>query len=172
MNIENKRLDYDYYLKPATALAPDLLGKVLCRRLKDEIVRLRITETECYHGESDTACHARRGLTPRTKVMYEQGGTVYIYLCYGIHNMLNVVAGSEGFPEAVLIRGIEGYSGPGRLTKFLDIDRDLNGIDLVKSDELWLEDDGFHPDYIATKRIGIDYAEPADRDRLWRFVVV
>ncbi|MCL2052258.1 MAG: DNA-3-methyladenine glycosylase [Lachnospiraceae bacterium] len=165
------RIMYDYYRQPATVLAPDLLGKILCRQLGDEIVRLRITETECYHGETDTACHASRGKTPRTKALYEQGGIAYIYLCYGIHHLFNIVAGDSGFPGGVLIRGVEGYSGPGRLTKALGIDRSLYGIDLVKSDQLWLEDDGFKPLYKATKRIGIDYAEPEDRDRLWRFVV-
>ncbi|MCL2717195.1 MAG: DNA-3-methyladenine glycosylase [Lachnospiraceae bacterium] len=166
------RLGYDYYRQSATYLAPDLLGKILCRRRDSGISRFRITETECYHGETDTACHASRGKTPRTKALYEQGGIAYIYLCYGIHHLFNVVAGDEGFPEGVLIRGIEGYTGPGRLTKALGIDRNLYGIDLVKSDELWLEDDDYKPNYIATKRIGIDYAEPEDRDRLWRFVVI
>ncbi|MCL2218247.1 MAG: DNA-3-methyladenine glycosylase, partial [Defluviitaleaceae bacterium] len=109
------RLHFEYYQQPALTLAPMLLGKVLCRRIGDEVIRRRITETEAYCGEADTACHAHRGKTPRTSVMYEPGGIAYIYLCYGIHNLLNVVAAGEGEPEAVLIRGVEGIAGPGRV---------------------------------------------------------
>ena len=108
----------------ALALAPRLLGKFLCRRLADgTVLRRRITETEAYFGEEDTACHAHKGRTPRTDVMYSPGGCAYVYLCYGMHEMLNVVTGREGRPEAVLIRGVEGAEGPGRLTKALHVDR-------------------------------------------------
>ena len=75
-----------------------------------------------------------------------------------MQSLFNVVTGKEGFPEAVLIRGVEGYNGPGKLTKAMQIDRSLNGIDMISSDELWIEDDGMRPDYTAAKRIGIDYA--------------
>ncbi|HAZ19223.1 MAG TPA: 3-methyladenine DNA glycosylase, partial [Clostridiales bacterium] len=85
------RLDKTEYLLPATELAPALLGKFLCRNIEDEIIRLRITETECYYGEIDTACHAHKGKTPRTETLYRQGGCAYVYVCYGIHSMLNVV---------------------------------------------------------------------------------
>lgn len=166
------RLTADFYAENADTLAPKLLGKLLCRRIDGEILRKRITETECYLGESDTACHAHRGRTPRTATLYERGGVAYVYLCYGIHSLLNVVSGAEGDPQAVLIRGVEGFSGPGRLTKAMSISRGLNGADLTADDaELWLEDDGFTAEYECTPRIGIDYAEPADRDRLWRFVM-
>ena len=160
----------DLYDLPATELAPLLLGKMLCRRRGSALLRLRITETECYYGESDSACHAHRGMTERTKVLYRAGGAAYIYLCYGIHNLLNVVSGPAGHPEAVLIRGIEGYPGPGRLTKALEIDRGLNGIDLRSSDQLWLEDDGVTFPYTAGPRVGIGYATPEDQARPWRFV--
>jgi len=163
------RLQRDFYIHSAIKLAPDLLGKILCRRLNNEILRFRITETECYIA-NDTACHAYRGKTPRNSVMYEIGGTAYIYLCYGIHNLLNVVTGVLDEPEAVLIRGIEDFDGPGKLTKFMKIDRSLNGIDLTISNELWLEDDGVQFEYVATPRIGIDYASVDDKARLWRFV--
>ena len=102
-------------------MAPALLGKLLCRRVDDKIIKYRITETECYFGEDDTACHAHKGKTERTKIMYHEGGVAYVYLCYGLHSMLNVVSGIEDFPEAVLIRGVEGYNGPGKLTKALEI---------------------------------------------------
>jgi len=164
-------LPLEFYKQPDVQLAPLLLGKMLCRKIGDDIIRLAITETEAYAGESDTACHARRGKTPRTAVMYEMGGIAYVYLCYGIHNLLNVVAAEAGEPEAVLIRGLEGISGPGRLTKALQIGMNFNREDLVKSDLLWLEDGPRLP-HIATPRIGIDYASEEDRARLWRFVVI
>ncbi|NLM50996.1 MAG: DNA-3-methyladenine glycosylase [Clostridiaceae bacterium] len=165
------KLGKDFYTKRATELAPLLLGKLLCRNIDGKIIKKRITETEIYFGENDSACHASRGKTERTKILYEEGGIAYVYLCYGIHHLFNVVTGLKDFPEAVLIRGIEGYQGPGKLTKFLNIDRALNGEDLVNSDKLWIEDDGYVAKYITTPRIGIDYASEEDRKRLWRFVL-
>ncbi len=157
-------------------MAPSLIGKLLCRRLCDEsgerIIKLRITETECYFGEDDTACHAHKGRTERTKVMYREGGVAYVYLCYGIHSLLNIVSGPDDFPEAVLIRGVEGYNGPGKLTKFLHIDRSLNGEDLILSNDLWIEDDGYNAEYLTGKRIGIDYATEEYRNILWRYTLV
>lgn len=164
------RLKKTQYFLPATELAPLLLGKLLCRKLNGNTVKLRITETESYYGENDTACHASHGKTERTKVLYEHGGIAYIYLCYGIHSLFNIVSGNEGFPEAVLIRGVEGYNGPGKLTRALSIDRSLNGINLMESDELWVEDDGYVTEYTETPRIGIDYATLEYRNKLWRFV--
>ena len=182
------RLLQEVYNQSAVQLAPFLLGKTLCRRINgdkssdadmryndansditDEIIRLRITETEAYAGERDTACHAHKGKTSRTAVMYEPGGIAYIYLCYGIHNLLNVVAGKTNQPEAVLIRGLEGISGPGRLTKALQIDRTLNKESFITSDTLWLEEGEALP-YSTTPRIGIGYASEEDQARLWRFV--
>ena len=156
-----------------------LLGKLLCRRIcefKDgdvtnTVIKLRIIETECYFGEEDTACHASKGRTNRTDVMYREGGVAYVYLCYGIHSLLNIVSGPEGFPEAVLIRGVDGFNGPGKLTKALKIDKSLNGTSLVDSDELWLEDDGGKVSYKTGKRIGIDYATEEYRNIHWRFTV-
>lgn len=165
-----KRLGRNTLILPATALAPKLLGKLLCRRTDKGILRLRIMETECYFGEEDTACHASKGKTERTKVLYEKGGIAYIYLCYGIHALFNVVSGQEGHPEAVLIRGVAGYNGPGKLTRAMEIDRGLNGEDMVSSDKLWLEDDGYQPEYVTAKRVGIDYATEEYREILWRFI--
>lgn len=167
----SKRLDKKIYQLRATELAPLLIGKVLCRKIGDEIIKLHITETECYFGENDTACHASKGKTKRTEVLYEEGGIAYVYLCYGIHSLLNVVSGIKDFPEAVLIRGIEGFDGPGKLTKALKIDRSFNRENLVLSNQLWIEDDGTVFPYIKTKRIGVDYATPEYRDILWRYVI-
>ncbi|MBQ8382266.1 MAG: DNA-3-methyladenine glycosylase [Clostridia bacterium] len=164
------RISSSLFRLPADQLAPLLIGKLLCRRTADGVLRQRIVETECYLGEEDSACHAHRGKTSRNAPLYLPGGYSYVYLCYGIHNLLNIVSGFEGHPEAVLIRGVEGYIGPGRLTKALSIDRSLNAIDLTVSDELWLEDDGTTLPFHTAPRVGIDYADPADRERLWRHI--
>jgi len=166
------KLDQEFYNLRATEAAPLLLGKLLCRKIDDQIVRLRITETECYFGEDDTACHAHKGKTERTKTLYEKGGVAYVYLCYGIHHLLNIVTGEKDFPEAVLLRGVQGFHGPGRLTKALFIDKTLNGENLTVSDNLWLEDDGFIAKYKAFPRIGIDYAGEKDRNVKWRYVLI
>ena len=166
-------LTSEYYAHPATELAPALLGKLLCRRLPDgTVLRRRITETECYFGEEDTACHAHKGRTPRTDTLYLAGGVSYVYLCYGIHSLLNLVTGEKDHPEAVLIRGIEGASGPGRVTKALGITCADNRLPLCPEQGIWVEDDGTPvPPYRALPRVGIDYADEADRTRLWRYLV-
>ena len=163
-------LKKDYFSSPATILATDLLGKILCRRTDNGIIRSRITETECYYGEEDTACHAHKGKTERTKTMYESGGITYVYLCYGMHAMLNIVTGPKDHPEAVLIRGLAEANGPGRTTKFLQITTKDNSLPLCPESDIWLEDDGTKPEYTALPRVGIDYASEYDRNRLWRFV--
>lgn len=154
----------------APEAAEALVGKILVRRFPDgRELRARITETEAYYTEADTACHAHKGRTGRTEVLYHRAGTIYVYLCYGIHWMLNLVTGPEDSPQAVLIRGVEGVSGPGRVTKYLGIDKALN--DTMLGDALRLEDDGFVPAAIErTGRIGIGYASEEDQARLWRFV--
>ena len=154
---------------PAPEAARALVGKNLVRRLEDgTVLTARITETEAYFGEADTACHACHGRTKRTQVLYRPAGTIYVYLCYGIHWMLNLVTGPEDDPQAVLIRGVEGASGPGRVTKFLRIDKNLNDTPLGPA--LDLADDGFVPARItASPRVGIGYAAPEDQARLWRF---
>ena len=164
-------LDRDYFSKPATVLAPDLIGKILCRRTPDGVIKVRITETECYYGEEDTACHAHKGKTERTKTMYEQGGITYVYLCYGIHSLFNIVTGPAEHPEAVLIRGVESALGPGRATKFMHITTADNALPLCEESGIWIEDDGIKsPKIERTPRIGIDYATKRDRERKWRFV--
>lgn len=160
--------------KKTVALARWLLGKHLVRRLPGggEEARM-IVETEAYHGETDLACHARAGRTKRTEVMYGPGGVWYVYLCYGIHEMLNLVVGPDGFPAAILIRGVEGAIGPGRVTKALAIDRQLNTKSATDpTSGLWLEDRGVRipPRLITTSpRIGIDFAGPIWSAKHWRF---
>lgn len=132
-----------------------------------------ILEVEAYCGEKDQACHARAGRTKRTQVMYGAGGIWYVYLCYGIHEMLNLVVGPADWPAAILIRGVEGAIGPGRVTKTLAIDRRLNGASAVSPESgLWLEDRGIRvprPLMVATPRIGVDYAGPIWTGKHWRF---
>ena len=161
------RLKQDFFRRPCEAVARDLVGKVLVFRGR----RMRISETECYCGESDTACHASRGRTPRTEVMYMPAGTVYVYLCYGMHWMLNLVTGEAGHPEAVLIRACLEAPGPGRLTKALGITGEQNREDVTASTDLWVEDDGFLCPVAAARRVGIGYASREDQDRLWRFLL-
>ena len=168
-----KRLSAADYALDAVTAAKLLLGKWLCRRLPNgRVIKVRIVETEAYCGENDTACHAHCGKTERNAPMYEAGGIVYIYLCYGMHNLLNVVTGPKDYPEAVLIRGVEGAIGPGRVTKFLQIDRLLNREPFATSKRLWIEGDGTEPlRFKATPRIGIAYATKRDQNRKWRFVI-
>lgn len=166
----SRPLDDGFFARDVLEAAPALVGKVLVRTLPDGTLRrARITETEAYRGEEDTACHAHRGRTPRTETLYRAGGTIYVYLCYGIHWMLNLVTGPEGTPQAALIRACEDLNGPGILTRALDITGALNGRDIASPCGLQVEDDGTEVDIITDKRVGIGYASREDHDRLWRF---
>lgn len=157
------------------ACARWLLGKYLVRRWVDDRTEAwLITEVEAYSGERDLACHARAGRTARTDALYAAGGIWYVYLCYGIHEMLNLVVGREDWPAAVLIRGVEGISGPGRVTKRLGIDRRLNRAAAAPASGLWLEDRGVQmsqTSVVATPRIGVDYAGARWAQKPWRFVL-
>ncbi len=163
------RLTKDFFDQDAVTLAPRLLGQFLCRKTETGILRYPITETEAYYTEQDTACHAHKGRTPRTEILYSRGGYAYVYLCYGIHSLFNVICGEEGVPQGVLIRGAGPYNGPGKLTKAMKIDRSLNGVDMLTSDELWIEE-GQPLSFVKTPRIGIDYATEEYRNICWRFV--
>lgn len=160
-----ERLDYAFFHRPCLEVAPDLVGKLLVVNGK----RLRISETEAYCGEADTACHAHRGRTRRTEVLYGEAGTIYVYLCYGIHWLLNIVTGEPGQPEAVLIRACLEASGPGKLTKALGITGALNRESAVSSGVLRIEDDGFSCAVERDRRVGIGYASREDQEKLWRF---
>lgn len=166
------RLDYDFFHRGCLDVSRDLVGKVLVRKTADGELRLRISETEAYCGEQDTACHASRGRTKRTEVFYADAGTLYVYLCYGIHWMLNIVTGDPEDPQAVLIRACAEAPGPGRLTKALSITGALNRESILTSGELWVEDDGFRCTIETDKRVGIGYASQEDQDKLWRFKMV
>ncbi len=159
------RLPYEFYHRPCLEVARDLVGKVLVHQGQ----RLRISETEAYCGEADTACHAHKGRTKRTEVLYADAGTVYVYLCYGIHWLLNIITGDIDDPQGVLIRACVDAPGPGRLTKKLGITGAQNRTSAVDSPELWIEDDGFRCEIKLDKRVGIGYASQEDQEKLWRF---
>lgn len=168
-----KRLDKAFFERSPLTAAEDLVGKVLVHRTEAGEKRLRITETEAYWGEADTACHAHKGRTKRTEVMYAEAGTVYVYLCYGMHWMLNLVTGQKEEPQAVLIRACESAEGPGRLTRAMGITGDLNARSVVEpGSSLWVEDDGFSCEIRRLPRVGIGYASREDQERLWRFAMV
>ena len=132
-----KRLKRDFYTRDVLEVAPALLSKILAIAKPDgTISRYYVTETEAYRGSEDLACHACKGRTPRTEVMFHKGGLIYVYLIYGIHWMLNVVTGKINEPQAVLIRSLEGCTGPGRLTKISGIDGSFYGEDLVSSERM------------------------------------
>jgi DNA-3-methyladenine glycosylase len=158
--------------KDTVALARWLLGKSLVRATAQDSSSHLITEVEAYVGETDRASHANKGRTPRTEVMYQSGGIWYVYLCYGIHEMLNLVVGPKDHPHAILIRGVGDIIGPGRLTKRLQIDRQLNGRPAHPDSGLHLED---HDREIARRfiksgpRVGVDYAGPLWSAKPWRF---
>lgn len=167
-----KRFDAGFYRSDVLQVAPALLGQMLvCRMADGRTERRRITETEAYSGEEDKACHASKGKTERNKVMYEPGGLVYVYLVYGMYWMLNIVTGKKDQPQAVLIRGIDGYDGPGKLTRFLGTDKSFYAEDLIAGNRMWVEPSGKKAEYVTTPRIGIDYAGEYWKNVPWRFVI-
>lgn len=165
------RLGKDFYKQDAITAAQQLIGKYIVMKTDNEIKKYQITETEAYYGFLDTACHAHKGKTQRNENMFCEGGILYIYLCYGIHQMLNIVTGDKDHPEAVLLRGITGFNGPGKLTKHLSITKELNGLNLIDSDFLWIEDLEEEAEYTSHKRVGIDYATDEYKNKEWRFKI-
>jgi DNA-3-methyladenine glycosylase len=156
-------LDTSFYARPALVVARELLGKYLVRQIGDQQIAAEINETEAYVGPHDLACHASKGCTPRTEVMFGEAGHWYVYFIYGIHWMLNVVTDAEDFPAAVLLRGAGDWRGPARLTKALSIDKGFNGCSADTASGLWIEDRNHRIPKAAirrTPRIGVDYAGP------------
>jgi DNA-3-methyladenine glycosylase len=163
------RLNRNFFNRPTLEVAKELIGKILYFNGHSVI----ITETEAYHIQDDPACHAARGKTPRTEVMFGQAGFSYVYFIYGMHYCLNIVTEPENIAAAVLIRGAEligdekaDLIGPGKLCKFLGVNKNHNKIDLCLSDDFYVSDQVLILLYIATPRIGISKGQ----DKLWRFV--
>jgi DNA-3-methyladenine glycosylase len=166
------RVDQLFFMQDVLTLAPALLGMKLVCLDKNKIPSYYIiTETEAYKGEEDLACHASKGRTARTEIMYHKGGVLYVYLIYGIHWMLNIVTGKADDPQAVLIRGVNGISGPGRVTRALGIDRNYNAEDLSTSPRIWIERGLASHVYTSAPRVGIDYAGPEWKLKPWRFLL-
>lgn len=200
----SKVLDRKFFERPTVAVAKNLLGKYLVRRWRGKTIARMITEVEAYDGPKDKASHASRGMTPRTKIMFGPAGHWFVYFTYGMHWMLNIVTEKKGYPAAVLIRGVMfsnsqsrvGYlsspprgevrnvylKGPGRITKFLNIDEKLNGKLADRKSGLWIEE---RPARIATRnvagggmkikkspRIGVGYAGPVWSKKYYRFVLL
>lgn len=166
------RLGANFFQRDVLEVAPQLLGKVLIRQFDNgQTLRLRITEVEAYRGQEDRACHASKGRTPRTQVMFDPGGVVYVYFIYGMYWLLNVVTGLEGDASAVLIRGVESATGPGRVGKLLALDRTFYAENLETSQRIWIEDAPLVARFTQTARIGVDYAGPDWASKPWRFVV-
>lgn len=176
-----QRLSLAFYLRnDVVKVSRELLGKVLVTNWNGQRTSGRIVETEAYEGEKDRASHASRGRTSRTEVMFGEGGKAYVYLCYGIHQMFNIVTSKEGVPHAILIRAVEPMEGigimlertgkikadhgltrgPGNVGKAFGFHTSQCGVSLL-SDQLFIADDGFKvtPSMIGTSpRIGVDYA--------------
>lgn len=168
----NERIKKTYFSHQALWVASDLLGKKLVRVFNNgEIRKYIISETEAYIGEEDLACHASKGRTRRTEIMYDEGGKVYVYLIYGLYWLLNIVTGEKNQPQAVLIRGLQECSGPGRIGKLLELDKSFYGEDLTTSDRIWVEDSLIKHKYRTTPRIGIEYAGDIWKNKLWRFII-
>ena len=165
------RLGEEFFHRDALEVAPDLVGKILVSRINGEETRVRITETEAYRGEEDTACHAHKGRTKRTEVLYGKSGVIYVYLCYGMHWLMNVITGDEEQPQGVLFRAGEGYNGPAKLTKALGVTGEQNLKSFIDSEEIWIEDDGKKHDYHTDTRVGIGYATEEYREKQWRFIL-
>ena len=167
-----KRLDRAFYSRDVLEVAPELLGQHLVKIDPDgKKSSYVITETEAYRGGEDLACHASKGRTPRTEVMFGEGGHIYMYLIYGMHWMMNVVTGQQGVPQAVLFRGLREANGPGRLTRLLDVDKAFYGEDLVQSERIWIEASELVPTYSTGPRVGIDYAGEPWKNMPWRFLM-
>jgi len=166
----------DFYQRPALVVARELLGKFLVVRKKNgRVVAKMITEVEAYDGIRDKASHASRGKTARNAAMFEAGGIWYVYFVYGMYEMLNVVVGRKDYPAALLIRGVEGVHGPGKLTKTLGITRRFNGLPASRVTGLWIEDRGVRVPRSAIKtspRIGVAYAGPVWSKKHYRFFLV
>ncbi len=167
------RIKQSFFNKGALEIAPLLLGKFIVRKFNNDTSQsFMITEVEAYCGEEDLACHASKGRTNRTEVMYHPGGVIYVYLIYGIHWMLNFVCGEENNPQAVLIRGINKINGPGKVGSALKIDKSFYGEDLNTSQRIWIEDNNTAKKEIhRSNRIGIEYAGELWKNKKYRFFI-
>jgi DNA-3-methyladenine glycosylase len=166
------KLSKQFFTRDVLDVAPEMPGKIMVIKLSDgEIGRFMVTDVEAYRGVEDKACHASKGRTARTEIMYQEGGRIYVYLIYGVYWMLNIVTGAINEPQAVLIRGLDKYAGPGKLSKYLGIERSYYGEDITISERIWFEDAGLTPVISTGPRIGINYAGENWKSKPWRFFI-
>lgn len=171
------KLKREFYQRPTVEVARDLVGKFLVHQIDPSTpletggrqLSAEIIETEAYSGFDDLASHASRGKTARNVIMFGSAGFAYVYLIYGLYHCLNLVTEREGFPAAVLIRGLDypDADGPGKLCRAFNITREYNGVDVTR-DKLYVENRGIRREIIASKRVGVDYAGEC-KNWLWRF---
>src|SRR5262245_35714225 len=177
-----RRLDRGAFNRPTLEVARDLVGKFIVRKYRGRELTGMITEVEAYRGPRDRASHAHGGRrTARVEPLYGDGGTAYVYLVYGIHWLFNISTVGAETPEGILVRAIlaelpgeqrKAFIGPGRVSKYLRIDKRLTGADLTRSSIIWLEDRGVHIPSRRVRRgprVGIDYAGAYWAARPWRF---
>ena len=161
-----------FFKTDTITLAKNLLGKYIETNINGIKKIAQISETEAYLGIEDSACHTYKGKrTSRNEPMWQEGGTIYIYLCYGLHNLLNIVSKDNGQPEAVLIRALTCANGPAKTTKFLNIDKSLNGQNIINNPHISIIDDGKTYNFKTAKRVGIDYALENDKNAELRFIL-
>lgn len=177
--MEKNRLKRSFFLGPVVEVAKEILGKYLVVNNK----KAKIIETEAYVGVKDRASHSFGGkITKRNKIEYSIGGHVYIYLVYGMYWQLNIVTGKEGCPECFLIRAVDATNnikltnGPGKLCRYLKLDKSFYGEDITQSKRIWLENNKSRssqsrPGLLTTRRVGIDYAGPYWAKRKLRFLI-
>jgi len=171
---KNNVLKKDFFQKDPFFVSENLIGKYLVRKIGKKVISLMINEIELYDGFLDKASHASKGKTERNAPMFGIAGYSYVYLVYGMYNMLNIVLGPKGHPSAILIRGAGEIKGPGKLTNFLKIDRKFNNLPLSKKTGLWIEDKGVKiskKSIKRTPRIGVDYAGPVWAKKPYRFLL-
>lgn len=172
----------DFFNRPTTDVAKDLIGKFLIREHNGHNWALMITEVEAYDGPDDKASHAHKGKIDRTKPMFANAGILYVYLVYGMHWMLTIVTGPKDYPAAILIRSalvmlptgeLEHIDGPAKLTKFLRIEKEFNGLEASERNHIWFEDRDItipKEHILERKRIGVDYAAEW-KDALYNFSI-
>ena len=164
--------DINFFTIDTITLAQNLVGKWIVTNIDGKEIKAQISETEAYLGINDSACHTYKGKhTERTEPMWQIGGTIYVYLCYGLHYLFNIVSCKENQPEAVLIRATIEANGPAKLTKYLNINKFLNGELIINNPKISIQDDGNFYNFIADKRVGIDYALKKDKNAKLRFIL-
>ena len=164
--------DEKFFQTDTISLAQNLIGKWIATNIDGKQIKAQISETEAYLGETDSACHSYKGKrTNRTEPMFQKGGTIYIYLCYGLHYLLNIVSKNVEQPEAVLIRAVVGANGPAKASKLLNINKTLNSQSIINNPQICIMDDGKTYKFAKSTRVGINYALAKDRNAKLRFIL-